>query len=302
MGSQSMTADNNNSYASVLACLWKLDKRWDVTSSGAFELNLGGGLFVYAWDERDNVRCNWRVWASRFDEETSNYSDLPAEVVTRLRSRALNGVKHHETMAIAFNTAAEQVLAQLGLASSLVVKKKRQPNPPACVDMLVAEAKISVSDERNEPRTNERGDTMTTATKGKSIKAGTKFTHTSGNTYVVIGKAYESAAAGTCVHIRMLKDDALFGPTRGMNVEKIAGLIAAEKAPAKKEAKAPAKKAKKVAPVADPRRVPTDKDEDRREPCLDCGTEFGGRNPSGKVERSIGRCQSCYNKFRRTAK
>jgi hypothetical protein len=36
-----------------------------------------------------------------------------------------------------------------------------------------------------------------------------------------------------------------------------------------------------------------------REPCTCCGTTSGGLTPSGKYERSKGRCQSCYNFFRR---
>ncbi len=36
-----------------------------------------------------------------------------------------------------------------------------------------------------------------------------------------------------------------------------------------------------------------------REPCINCGTTRGGRTPGGKYERSKGRCQSCYNFFRR---
>jgi hypothetical protein len=39
-----------------------------------------------------------------------------------------------------------------------------------------------------------------------------------------------------------------------------------------------------------------------REPCIDCGTTGGGRTSTGKIERSKGRCQSCYNRFRRQAK
>lgn len=39
-----------------------------------------------------------------------------------------------------------------------------------------------------------------------------------------------------------------------------------------------------------------------REPCLDCGTRHGGRTSTGKIERTKGRCQSCYNKHRRVAR
>lgn len=51
--------------------------------------------------------------------------------------------------------------------------------------------------------------------------------------------------------------------------------------------------------TGDSRRVAADRDEDKRPPCVDCGTEFGGRTSTGKIERTKGRCQSCYNAFRR---
>jgi hypothetical protein len=56
-----------------------------------------------------------------------------------------------------------------------------------------------------------------------------------------------------------------------------------------------------VHPLGDPQQ-PTapDGDDEGREPCLDCGTRQGGRTASGKIERTKGRCQSCYNRYRRT--
>lgn len=38
---------------------------------------------------------------------------------------------------------------------------------------------------------------------------------------------------------------------------------------------------------------------DFREPCCDCGTTGGAKTASGKIERTKGRCQRCYNRFRR---
>jgi hypothetical protein len=52
----------------------------------------------------------------------------------------------------------------------------------------------------------------------------------------------------------------------------------------------------------DPGRRPGDSDEDARDPCVDCSTRFGGRTSSGKIERTKGRCQSCYNRHRREAR
>jgi hypothetical protein len=195
----------SDNYASLLHLLQSFDLRWDVSSSGAYELKLADGLSVWAWNERNNKSCNWRVWATKFDEAESTYTDLPAEIKTAARAAAINDPEKHQAMAIAFTTAAEKVLAQLGLESSLIVKKKK-----------AAPAKSS-----------SRPAMSTKAAKRK----------------------------------------------------------------ASKKAKA----------EADPRRLPTDSDDDAREPCDTCGTRFGGRNPSGKVERSKGKCQSCYNKFRREA-
>jgi hypothetical protein len=39
-----------------------------------------------------------------------------------------------------------------------------------------------------------------------------------------------------------------------------------------------------------------------REPCLDCDTRHGGLGSNGKIGRWKGRCQSCYNRFRRQTK
>jgi DNA polymerase III sliding clamp (beta) subunit (PCNA family) len=61
---------------------------------------------------------------------------------------------------------------------------------------------------------------------------------------------------------------------------------------------APTPRVVRPRPAARPAPIVSGAEPPEREPCLDCGTTRGGKTTTGKYERSKGRCQSCYNRWR----